>query len=102
MTSFKPFFVRSYTLSKHHSRYLKDGKVVFIFDHLSYMTTILRQPGPLHKPFHFEYSLTNQYLGSNKGALIQSGTKFEYIIMQRLIFLDERQAGEMSEFGNIP
>jgi hypothetical protein len=46
VTSFKPFLVGSYTLSKHHSLYLKDAKVVFIFDHLSYMTTILRQPYP--------------------------------------------------------
>jgi len=55
VTSFKPFFVRSYTLSKHHSLYLKDAKVVVIFDHLPYMTTIRVNLTLHHQPFEFEY-----------------------------------------------
>jgi hypothetical protein len=55
---------------------LKDAKAVVIYDHLPNMTTILRQAGPLPPTFEFEYSLINQYVESNKGALIQPGTKF--------------------------
>jgi len=54
-TSFKPFFFRSYTLSKHHSLYLKDAKDVVIFNHLPYMTTISRQYGSFHQPFESEH-----------------------------------------------
>jgi len=49
-----------------------------------------------------DYALSRDNVDPNKVALIQSGTKFGYIIMQRLIFLDGRQDGEISEFGNIP
>ncbi len=102
VTRFKPFFVRSDTFAKHHSRYLKDAKVVIIFDHWPYMTTISHQPALFHRPSDFEYSLINQYIVSNRVALIQSGTKFGYTIVQPLIFLDGREEGQISEFGNIP
>jgi len=55
VTRFKPFFVRLYTLSKHHSLDLKDAKIVIIFDHLPYMTTIRVNLTLHHQPFEFEY-----------------------------------------------
>ena len=73
-----------------------------ISDQLPYMITISRQPGPPRSTFRVVYSLTNQYVGSNKVAFTQPGTKFGHIIMQGLIFLDGRQDGEISEFGNMP
>ena len=65
------------------------------------MTPIARQSGPAPQPFEFEYSLTNQYLGSNEVAFTQSGTKFGYILIQHPIFLDGRQGGEIAEFEKI-
>jgi hypothetical protein len=76
VTGFKPFFVRSYNLSKYHSFYSKDAKNMIIYDHWSNMITILRKLGLPLQPFNIEYSLTNQYVGSSKVVLIKSGTKF--------------------------
>jgi hypothetical protein len=75
------------TFTPQDLNYLKNANAMVIFDHLPHMTTISCHPALLQQPFEFEYSLTNQYVGSNKVALIQSGTKFGYIIMQCLIFL---------------
>jgi len=60
VTGFTLFFVRSYTLSKHHSLSLKDAKPVVIFDHLLYMTIISRHPTLLHQSFELKYLLINQ------------------------------------------
>ena len=95
---FQAILCPSYTLPKHHLLYLKGAKTVVIFDHLPNMTTILRQAGPPPPTFEFEYSSTNQYVGSNKVAVWH---EVWIIIMQRLIFLNGRQGGEISQFGNI-
>jgi hypothetical protein len=60
---------------------------VVIFDYLSYMTTVSRQPTLLHQPFEFKYALTNQHLGSNEIAVVEPGTKLEYILNEALDIL---------------
>jgi hypothetical protein len=51
------------------------------------MTTVSRQPTLLHQPFEFKYALTNQHLGSNEIAVVEPGTKLEYILNEALDIL---------------